>query len=138
MLLTEPEDLRNMRTVVDGRDLAEQAVVAVADALLIYRRAAGLGVKGSSHQVPHVRPDRRLGLQIVDFVALADPELQESSLVDAEAITIVPVVIPAADQALAMPDVGPDRMDKGEKGKAALQRQFAPGIRRLPGTIPPG
>jgi hypothetical protein len=70
-----------------------------------------------------VRSDRCLGLQIIDFVALADPELQESSLVDAEAIAIILVVIPASDQALAVPDVRPDGMDKGEKGKASSPRR---------------
>ena len=105
MLLPEPEDFRHMRTVVDGSDLAQQTVVAIADTLLIYRRATGLGVERRRHEVPRVRLQRRLGLQIIDFVTLADPELQQTLLVDAEAIAIVLVVVPAADQALAMPDV---------------------------------
>ncbi len=83
ILLTKPEDLRHMRTVVDRSNLAQQTVVAVADTLLIQGRAAGPGVERDRHEVPHVRHQRRFGLDIVDLATLADPKLQQTPLVDA-------------------------------------------------------
>src|ERR1700722_6796204 len=114
-----------MGTVVHRSNLAEQAVVAVADALLIYRRATRFGVECGRHKIPHVRLQWRLRLQIVDFVALSDPKLQESLLVDAEAIAIVLVVVPPTDHTLATADIRPDGVDEGKQGEAALQRQLA-------------
>ena len=54
MLLTEPEYLRDMRAIIDRRDLAQQTVVAIGDALLIQRRATGLGVEARGDEIPHL------------------------------------------------------------------------------------
>src|SRR6266702_739698 len=126
--MANPQDFRNVRTSVDKGDLTQQTVVTIDDGLLIHGCAAGRGIEADRHEVPDLRLKWRLGLDVINFVALANPELQAPALVDAETKASMAVLVPATEQALAAPDLRQRWADKGEQGKATFQRQL---VRRI-------
>ncbi len=125
MLLAEPEGFRHMRAIVERRHLAEQAVVTVGDAFLVDRRLAALRIERRRHEIPHLLLQWQFGLEIVDFLAVADPEFEMAALVDAEAVADVLVVVPAPDDALAQAGFGQARKDIGKESDAAGESEKA-------------
>src|ERR1700685_1696021 len=103
MLMTGSKDRRRIRQGLEKRAGPQQPVVAPDDGLLMESRATGLGVNGSCHEVPHVRLERRLGLQTVKLITVANLKFDAAGYIDAQPITLFPLVVPSPDRTLALP-----------------------------------
>ena len=71
-----------------------------------------------------MRGKPRLCLQAIDGISVADAKFKAATLIDAKAETLISAVVPAADHALAVPNLRQCRTNKGEQGETSIKHQI--------------